>query len=254
MGLLIEEKQVVIPGQELAEGMDYLPAQGTYRDGDKIFANQLGIISLSGRLVKIIPLSGRYIPKEGDFVIGKITNVNFSSWSVDIGYAYEAQLSLKEATSDFIERGDDLTQYFNFGDVVMTKIINVTKSKAIDLTMKGPGLRKLVNGRIITITPAKVPRVIGKQGSMITLIKDLTGCRISVGQNGLIWIAGEAQNNEDLAIKAIAVIDKEAHTEGLTDRIKEYLDAERQKLGMGPAPSSHVDNQVDNSTQEENFQ
>lgn len=234
MGLLIEEKQVVIPGQQLAEGMDHLPAQGTYREGEKIFANQLGIANLSGRLLKIIPLSGRYIPKEGDFVIGKVSNVNFSSWSVDIGYAYEAQLSLKEATSEFIERGDDLTQYYNFGDVVMTKIVNVTKSKAIDLTMKGPGLRKLTNGRIITITSAKVPRVIGKQGSMITLIKDLTGCRISVGQNGLIWLSGEQINNEALAIKAIELIDKEAHIEGLTDRVKEFLDAERTKLGMEP--------------------
>ena len=239
MGLLTEEKNVVIPGQLLAEGMDYLPAQGTYREGENIYASQLGITNLSGRLIKIIPLTGRYIPKAGDFVIGKVNNINFSSWSVDIDYAYEAQLSLKEATSEFIERGEDLSQYFNFGDIIMAKIINVTPSKAIDLSMKGPGLRKLTQGRIIRIASPKVPRVIGKQGSMISLIKELTCCRISVGQNGLIWLAGNDLASEALAISAIDLIDKEAHTEGLTERVKEFLESQRP---AGASSSVEPDN------------
>ena len=34
--LLINEREIVVPGEELAEGMDFLPSHGTYRDKDKI--------------------------------------------------------------------------------------------------------------------------------------------------------------------------------------------------------------------------
>ena len=223
MGLMIEDKKFVIPGQRLAEGMDYLPANGTYREEDNIYSAQLGIVNVVGRLVKVISLSGRYIPKTGDTVIGKITNIGFNGWMVDINYAYESALSLKEATSDFIERGADLTKYFDFGEIIVANVINVTKSKAIDLSMKGPGLRKLKGGKLIEVTSSKVPRIIGKQGSMITLIKNATNCKIIIGQNGWVWILGDDLNDEMLAAAAILKIEQEAHTSGLTDKISAFL-------------------------------
>ncbi len=223
MSLLIEEKQFVIPGEVLAEGIDYLPANGTYREEDKIYSAQLGMVNVSGRLIKVISLSGRYVPKVGDTVIGKIANIGFNGWMVDISYAYEAGLSLKEATSDFIERGADLTKYFDFGEIIVANVINVTKSKAIDLTMKGPGLRKLKGGKMMEVTSSKVPRIIGKQGSMISLIKNATGCRIIVGQNGLVWISGDDPGKEAIATAAILKIEQEAHTSGLTEKISEFL-------------------------------
>lgn len=227
--LLITDKDIVVPGEELAEGMDYIPAAGTYRDGDKIIASQVGMVNLSGRLVKLVPLSGRYSPKVGDTVIGKVTNVSFSNWFIDVGYAYEGVLSLKDATSDYIERGADLSKYYDIGDYVSCKITNVTKSMAIDLSMKGLGLRKLKGGRIIKVTPSKIPRIIGKQGSMINLIKEKTSCRISAGQNGRIWIQGDDPQKEMLAAKAIEMIDKNAHAKGLTDEITGFLSKEIKK-------------------------
>ncbi|MEK6940359.1 MAG: exosome complex RNA-binding protein Rrp4 [Nanoarchaeota archaeon] len=228
MGLLVKERDVAIPGDELAEGMDNLPAQGSYRDGDKIIANQLGVVTIQGRLIRIVPLRGRYEAKAGDLVIGKVVNIGFSSWSIDISTAYDAQISLKEGTSDYVERGSDLTQYYDFGDLVVAKITNVSTGKLVDLTMKGPGLRKLVGGRTLIVASSKVPRIIGKQGSMITMIKDYTGCRISVGQNGIVWLSGSDNKSEALAIEAIELIQKEAHTEGLTERIKELLEKNKK--------------------------
>ena len=223
MSLLIEEKQFVIPGEVLAEGMDFLPASGTYREDDKIYAAQLGMVNISGRLIKVMSLSGRYLPKVGDTVIGTIANIGFNGWMVDINYAYEAGLSLKEATSDFIERGADLTKYFDFGEMIVANVINVTASKAIDLSMNGPGLRKLHGGKMIDVTSSKVPRIIGKQGSMISLIKNATNCRIVVGQNGKVWISGDDSGKEMIATEAILKIEQEAHTSGLTDKISAFL-------------------------------
>ena len=229
MALLIEEKTIVVPGEEIAEGMDFLPAKGTYRQDDKIIASQLGLVNVNGRLIKIIPLNGRYIPKAGDTVIGKVVNIGLNGWTINIGYAYDANLTLKEGTTDFVERNEDFTKYYDFDDIVVAKILNVNRAKFMDLTSKGPGLRKLRGGRIINVTPSKVPRVIGKQGSMITLVKDATQCRITVGQNGVVWIQGEPEQ-EVKVVEAIRMIDEKAHIEGLTDEMKKFLDVKNDKV------------------------
>jgi len=223
MGLEVKEKELVIPGQILATGMDFLPAHGTFREGDHIVSSQIGLVTVDGRLIKLIVLKGIYTPKVGDTVIGTISNIFISNWMVDIGYANEAGLSLKEATSEFIQRGADLSKYYTFGECVVAKITNITGQRLIDLTMKGPGLRKLKGGRIVKITPTKVPRVIGKKGSMISIIKDATKCEITVGQNGWVWIKGNDPKEELRAEQAILKIDNESHKDGLTDEITKFL-------------------------------
>ncbi len=223
--LLVKEKQIVVPGEILATGMDYLPAGGSFREEDNIVSNQLGIVNVSGRLIKIVPLAGPYIPKRGDTVIGRIADLTYSSWFVDVGYAYDASLTMKEATSAFVPRGAELTNFFKLNEFVVTKIINVTKSKAIDVTMRGPGLRKLQGGKIISVPSPKVPRIVGKQGSMISMVKEMTGCDIVAGQNGRIWISGPDPANERIAEEAVLLISAESHTSGLTDRVKEFINS-----------------------------
>lgn len=227
--LLIKDKEIVVPGQILATGMDFLPAGGAFRDKEEIISSQVGIVNISGRLIKLIPLTGRYVPKKNDTVIGKVSDMSFSSWYINIGYASDATLMLKEASGDFIPRNADLTQYYNFGDYVVAKIINVNKAMHIDLTMKGPGLKKLSHGKIIKVTPVKVPRIIGKQGSMISLVKDNTGCRIMIGQNGVVWISGVDPEKERIATEAIMMINESAHESGLTDKVKAFLEGKVKK-------------------------
>jgi exosome complex component RRP4 len=225
--LLVKEKDIVVPGEVLAEGMDYLPDNGTFREEEKIIASNIGIVAIKGKIIKLIILNGNYVPKAGDVVIGTITNASFSSWMVHVGYAYEANLSLKEATSDYINRGEDLTNYFDFGENIITKVTQVSRAKNIDLTMKGPGLRKLKGGRITQVTPLKVPRIIGREGSMVTTIKDLTNTRITIGQNGRIWIHGDNPMDELKAEEAIKFVDKNCHKEGLTDEVKKFLESKK---------------------------
>ena len=208
--------------------MDSFPGMGTYREGENIVASRLGLVQLDGRTIKLIPLSGRYTPNKYDTIIGKVIDVNMSGWRIEINSAYSAMLSMKEATSQFINRGADLTKFYNIGDYVSCKIVQVTSQKLVDVTMKGMGLRKLRDGRIINAASNKVPRIVGKQGSMVSMIKDATKCNIMVGQNGLIWINGTPEG-ELLAIKAIRKIEQESHLSGLTDRIKEFLDKNKVK-------------------------
>ncbi len=226
--LLKEHKEIVVPGEIIAEGMDFLPGEGTYREDDKIKASILGMLEVKGRLLKIIQLSGKYLPKRGDTIIGRITDILMAGWRVEINSAYTAMLPLKNGTSSFIPKGADLTKYFNIGDYVVAKITNVTSQMLVDLTMKGPGLRKIEEGRIILVNPHKVPRIIGKQGSMISLIKQATECKITVGQNGVCWIYGEPEK-EIIAIQAIRLIEKKSIISGLTDVIKAFLEEKTGK-------------------------
>lgn len=230
--LKVNDKDIVCPGEIVAEGLSFVPGQGLYRKDKQILSSRLGLIKIEGKVIKIIPLSGKYLPKAGDVIIGRIKDVNINGWVVDTNSAYPAMLSMKDGTSDFVRRGSDLTKYFDIGDYILTKIINVTSQNLIDLTMKGPGLRKLDDGRILKVAPSKVPRIIGKQGSMVSMLKKATNCNIIVGQNGIVWIKGIEPEDEILTVETIKKIELESHCSGLTDRVKEFLEKNGKKVDL----------------------
>ena len=226
--IFIENKEVVVPGQLLAKGMDYIPGAGAYREGDEIYANRVGLISINGRALKLIPLSGPYIPKRDDLVICQISDIFMSGWRVNMFTSNSSMLPLKDATNSFVSKGSDLSRILAIGEFLAAKVTGVTTQKLVDLSLKGPGLRKLTGGQIVKYSPTKFPRLIGKGGSMVSLIKDMTGCFIIVGQNGRVWVSGEPAR-EVIAVKAIHMIEKLAHTSGLTDKVKAFLEAETKQ-------------------------
>jgi exosome complex component RRP4 len=220
--ILVKERQLVIPGESLAMGLDFLPSTGSFRENNEIKSKILGLARIKDRFVSVIPLSGVYIPKTRDGVIGFVEDMQTTMWIVDINSPYTAILLLGDAVGEYVDLNKtDISIYYDIGDVIYSKVLNVSKAKRVQLTMDDHRTRKLIGGRILKITPSKVPRVIGKAGSMIELIKEKTKCQIIVGQNGIIWIKGE---KEGLAAKAILTIERESHITGLTDKISELLD------------------------------
>ena len=81
--------------------------------------------------------------------------------------------------------------------------------------------KKLPAGRLVKVSSVKIPRIIGKKNSMIDMVQSSTGCQISAGRNGYVWIAGAG--NATLAEEAIRMIESQAHTHGLTDRVSVFL-------------------------------
>jgi len=211
-------RKLVIPGEFLGDGKSYY---GTYEENGKVYSKFLGIPQQRGIGFMVIPLAGAYTPKVGDKVIGIINEIQVSGWTVDINCPWIGYMPLAEAVTEFVDISrTDISRYFDVGDIVYCKIQNVTKSMSIQVTMKDHGLKKLIGGVLIKITSSKVPRLIGRGGSMINLIKDKTGTIITVGQNGLVWVKGERVSK---AIEAILTVEKESHTIGLTDKISEML-------------------------------
>lgn len=217
-------RKLITPGETIISGEEYLPGDGTRRDKEDIVACRYGLSEISDKLVRIIPLSGVYHPRRGNVIIGEIIEVLFNGWLIDFGGAGNGFLSINECPR-FINK-DELQDTFDFGDLIVAKILGV-KAKGIDLTVRIRGLGKLEKGSIMTINPNKVPRVIGKEGSMVNIIKDSTGCDVTVGQNGIVWLDADSLEKELKARKIIEYICDNSYLEGLTDKAKEFAD----KLG-----------------------
>jgi len=213
-------REIVVPGELLAiSGKRAGP--GTYSEGGKIFASQLGIKSVRTDMISVVPLSGQYMPMRGDLVVGKIVDVSASNWLVDINSPYPAPLHVNEVPWR-VEFGET-RRFMGVGDVVMLKVLGHDEQMRVQISMQDHGLRKLTGGMVLEVSPSKVPRVIGKNGSMIQMLKNSTGCRIYVGQNGRIWIDGELDSIV-LAVQAIRMIEDEAHAQGLTEKVKQLLE------------------------------
>ncbi len=219
-------REVVLPGDLLDSGKLKAGA-GTYVQEGKIYAAQLGIKSVKSNFVNVIPLGGRYIPSPGDTVIGKVVDIGPSNWFIDINSPYQAPLHVNEVPwrVDF----GDTARFMNIGDTLLAKVLMVDETKRVQVTMKEQGLRKLQGGQVMEISYSKVPRVIGKGGSMIQMIKGMTNTRIFVGQNGRIWLDGDIESIL-FAIRAIKMIEDNAQASRLTEKVREYLESATKKV------------------------
>ena len=216
--IYVENKDLVIPGQILSDD-EYYSGRGTFKENGKICSSLLGRVSLRNKKIRVIPLKSKYVPKKGDVVIGKIKDVRFSVWDVDINSPYSGILPAFEV---FGREKKELNKVFDVGDVLFLRVVDVDEIKKAKLGLKGRGMGKFKGGIIVDIAPTKVPRLIGKKGSMINMIKDKTNCKIVVGQNGLVWVKGD-EDMEQLTREVIHLIEAEAHTSGLTNKIKNKL-------------------------------
>jgi len=229
--ILLEKRQVVAPGDLIAEG-DYIAGDNTYKEKENIYASRVGIVEYETKRVDVVALKSFYIPRMEDIVIGTITEVGFNGWMVDINSPYPALLRASDVLSrPFKPQKDDLPQVLDAGDLVVAKVASYDRTHDPQLTVAEPGLGKITRGQILKVTPTKVPRIIGRKGSMISTIKQETGCNIILGVNGVVLITGKNLEDEQLAMKAILKIEAESHTTGLTDRITQMLKEENIKKG-----------------------
>ncbi len=197
-------KKIVLPGQEIEE-----KANGnTYKEKSEKYSKIHGMLYKNNGKGKIIPMKTKYIPKPRDKVIGVITSVKYGGYVIDINSPYTAFLSEDETDNEC-----------ELKDLVSAEISGVDE-------VNDPNLengRKFYGGTMLEINPAVTERVIGKNASMIKLIKEKTGSKIFVGSNGRVWIKG---GEPEKAEKAIQKIENQAHETGLTEKIEKYLEKE----------------------------
>ncbi len=229
MSIIAEKRQLVTPGELLAEG-DYTSGENTFLEDRKIYAARIGLFDADGKVVFVVALKGVYMPQAGDEIIGKISDVGLYGWLMDIGAPYPGVIHASDVFErTFNPQRDTLTEVFDIGDYVLAQVVSFDRTRDPVLTTRGRGFGKISHGHIIEIVPAKIPRLIGKKGSMVSMLKRETGCQILIGQNGRILVSGKNPESEELAILAIRKIEAEAHTRGLTDRVKNLIKKEKKK-------------------------
>ncbi len=237
-------REVVVPGEVLSEDVtNFLPGRGTIlnKERNKIISLNIGLKQIKKNYINVIPLRGFYTPRPGDKIIALVIDKNPVKYKCDINAKDFGQLKPKNTIKKGKARGfrgerpsrEELdTEKFDIGDILVVKVLSADRLNKPELTTVGKYLGKKSGGIIITIDPPKIPRVIGRNGSMIKMLKNLTKCNIFVTQNGRIWLKGEDIAHERLLIESVKKIASEAHTIGLTDRMQEYIINEKKNRGI----------------------
>ncbi|MDG6954533.1 MAG: S1 RNA-binding domain-containing protein [Nitrososphaerota archaeon] len=221
---MIERRQV-IPGDVIAKG-NYRYGSYIEERGEEYVALRVGLAEVGSDGIKLNPLTGPYLPRADDEVIGKVVDVNGFGWVVDINSCFDGFLPASFVFGrEFSPSTHDLSSKFKVGDIIGTRIESFERSRDPQLSIRGQGYGKIDSGEIVKISPAKVPRLIGKRGAMVNLISERTGAEVKVGQNGVVVVSGTPKGITK-AVKAIRTVEEEAHAADLTTKVEAALGGE----------------------------
>jgi exosome complex component RRP4 len=232
--ILVADRQIVRPGDVLAIIEDekgvvkekHYPEKHIYVLNNKIYSDILGISSITDNDISVIPLEGVYFPRKDDLVIGLVTSIGITNWIVDIRAPYKAILNGSDVIEGFNPIIHNLRDYLDIGEYIVAKITAFDRTRDPILTIKGKGLGKITEGSIIEVKPSRVPRIIGKKGSMFNLLVSKTKCNLVVAQNGVIWARCPDDKTLNALIRAIRMIEEKAHMRGLTEQVRLFLEKE----------------------------
>ncbi|MEW5997011.1 MAG: KH domain-containing protein [Candidatus Micrarchaeota archaeon] len=197
-------ENMIIPGDVVWERE--VSASGTYVQGGKTYATVMGMLKED----KFIPLEIAYRPKVGDNVVGMVVDERNAGYAVDLNLPYNGMVPTRKVRIRL-----------ELGGMVYGKVTSVDEVGNVDIGE----VDKLPAGKMISVPPSKVPRIIGKKSSMLNQIREKTGCSVFVGNNGYIWIG--QRGNVPLVLKTVKLIIDKAHTSGLTDVVADYLEKNR---------------------------
>lgn len=194
-------QRIVVPGEKIINTP--VRIENTISDKNGTYACVLGYFDDERK--SLIPLEGLWQPRSGDNVIGVIEEDKGTMYLINLNAPYRGLALAKFVEAELYP-----------GDMVVAQVKQLEKGGTCMLLRP----TKLSGGKIMAVSPSRIPRIIGKGNSMLKQITDGTGTTIVIGLNGVIWLKG---GKIDLATNAILKIVEEAHTTGLTDRIKVLL-------------------------------
>lgn len=199
-----KKKVIVVPGDLVTEERKKLGQHVFIEDG-KVYSDALGITYPDSEIAYVVPLAGVYIPQRDDLIVGIIERETVKGYMVNINSIYPSYLS-----------ADKCRDALQKASVISAKVDAVNEINEAELF----DVRVFYGGQILSVNPSKVPRIIGKNGSMLSVLKDGTGCNLLVGRNGWVWIkGGDVKKLAD----AIKLIESEAHLDNLTVKVEAFL-------------------------------
>ena len=200
-------KRIVVPGEVITKDGKVRIGKHVYKKNGIVYSDCLGIVKEGNNYVDVIPLKGKYIPQQRHKVIGVVVGEDFGGFFIDINSIHWTYIMKKELQNVILNKYDVILATIKYVDEVL------------DVELEG--IKKLFDGALLEVEPVKVPRILGKNLSMLKLLKEYTGSSVIVGMNGRIWIKG---GKIELFEKAIRIIEEESHKDKLTERIAKFLE------------------------------
>ncbi|HOZ35867.1 MAG TPA: RNA-binding protein [archaeon] len=197
-------KRIVIPGELIADQRKKV-GENVFIKENKIYSSVLGLLNETDDFVSIVPLNGPYIPQENDPVVCVVRNVTANGYIIDVN-----------SHSDCFFPKSMITRELKIGQMLFARVKGVDGVEVSELD----NINILPDGLIYSVSSVKIPRIIGKNDSMLNILKKYTSSNILVGRNGWIWYVSK---NGNLLEKALSLIVTNSQKSNLTNTIEEYL-------------------------------
>jgi exosome complex component RRP4 len=212
--------KLVVPGEIVAKG-NFRSWVNVLKKGEEYLSLFVGRAEISGGRVRVIRLSGPYIPKVGDFVIGVVTDVQPLAATLDINSYVNGYIL---ANAFFKRRIDpskfDLSNKVNVGDLVAARVKKIERGK--DIVLQPDQKWKVEGDAIFYISPAKAHYLYASRSRIPSKIKELTGAELRLGANGIVVVKGDLKKIETVK-RALDVIESTYNLNGLYGEIIKVL-------------------------------
>jgi len=222
------QRPIVVPGEYVGDSRFHVPGLNVLKLSDRMLSTTVGLVRTDGKHVDVVALKSFYQPKAGDLVVGIVKEPTVAGWIIDINSPFLAFLPLSEYPEKRIRLSrDSMRRILEAGTVVVGLVKEASIFSSPVITLKGKGLGVVSNGFLLSITASKVPRLIGKKGSMLSTIERGANVKLTVGQNGRLIVHSEDLNIVTKVREVIGMIEKESHVYGLTERVEALLAGRR---------------------------
>lgn len=206
----VDDGSIVSAGQIITSDRQFMRGHGTWTPGDgTIRASLCGTVQRVNKLLSVQSLWPRYEPQIGDFVVGRIVEVQSKRWAVDIGASQHAALLLSaiQLPSGVRRRklaSDELhmRSFFQEGDLLVAEVQTVHKNSQASLHARSYKFGKLRNGLLVRVSPADIVRA---KSHALTVRSAIHGTvDVLLGVNGFVFVRSTSQSNStDNTVQAV---------------------------------------------------
>lgn len=181
---------IVTPGELVTEDPTWMKGHGTYSLENQTFSSVAGNVLRLNRLLSVIPIRGRYHAATGDYIVGRITEVDQKRWKVDIGCKQDAVLMLgsvnlpggilrRKSESDELQ----MRNFLKEGDLLNAEVQSVYSNGQAGLHTRSLKYGKLRNGVLLKVASSLIVR-------QKTHSWNLAGnVSVIIGVNGFMWLS-----------------------------------------------------------------
>ena len=211
------EQRLVTPGMVVGPSSGKRAGSGMIAENNEFIATRVGWLNEQNNVVSVQPINSAYMPRSGDLIVGFVAEVRNNLWFFDVNGPFQALLPMSLLLGRL--NSDQHDKHLGIGDAALARIQEVDETHNMVLTMKGVGLRRLNEGAVVSIPVNLIDTLRGDNNSMVSRIRDVTDCRIIVGDNGRVWIHG-MQNDMHVARQLIQTLNQEGHKNTFESAVK----------------------------------